>query len=304
MKRRLIALTLALFALLSAGCQKKQEPAEETGYELYYLSQPQLAAGQDAIACRRVAVGENDADDVTKLSRALVEKLLQPPEDPELLSPFPAGTQLLALHVSGKRAEVDLSNQYARLSGVDLSLADYCLTLTLTQLEGINAVSVTANGNPLPYRRTQILTAADPLLSSREDALRPITVQLYFLDTETGTLRPQQQTIALYEGQTRVNALLEALMQGPEEDASLAQTLPAGFSVLSSRIDEGVCYLNLPPDLPLPESPEAQRWMAESLVRSLCSLSGVEQVQFMMEGEALSQLGEVSLDPAQWETED
>ena len=49
------------------------------------------------------------------------------------------------------------------------------------------------------------------LLSSRESGLRPITVSLSFWDPARGELRAEQQTLALYEGQTRVNALLEAL---------------------------------------------------------------------------------------------
>lgn len=288
---------------LLTGCAAQKPAAEPEGFSLYYLASPEASAGGDAIAEYASGIEAEGGEDVELLARTLAEALLRAPEDPALSSPFPAGTQLLGLRVSGKQALVDLSSQYARLSGVELSLADYCLTLTLTQLEGINAVSVTANGRPLSYRKTQLFTAADTLLSSREDALRPITVQLYFLDTQTLALRPQQQTLALYEGQTRVNALLDALAQGPDKDASLARVLPEGFSVLSSRIDEGVCYLSLPADLPLPETAEEQQRMVESLVRSLCSLSGVQQVQFLMEGEILDHLGEVSLDPTQWETE-
>ena len=305
MRKSRIALLCAAALLLSllTGCAAQKQETGQKGLSLYYLASPDLSAGGDAIAEYASGIEADAGEDVEQLARMLAEALLQTPEDPTLSSPFPGGTQLLGLRVSGKQAQVDLSSQYARLSGVELSLADYCLTLTLTQLDGVNAVSITANGRALPYRKTQLFTAADPLLSSREDALRPVTVQLYFLDTQTLTLRPQQQTLALYEGQTRVNALLDALAQGPDKDASLAQVLPEGFSVLSSRIDEGICYLNLPSDLPLPESVEAQGWMAESLVRSLCSLTGVDQVQFLMEGEILDHLGEASLDPAQWESE-
>lgn len=306
MKKRLIArllLSTMTAVCVLCACAPQETPQETEHFSLYYVASPESAAGGDAIAACPAQIETDGAPDAQQLACALAEALLCAPEDPELRSPFPGGTQLLGLRVSGKQAQVDLSSQYARLSGVELSLADYCLTLTLTQLDGVNAVSITANGRPLPYRKTQLFTAADTLLGSREDALRPITVQLYFLDTQTLALRPQQQTLALYEGQTRVNALLDALMQGPEEDTDLTGTLPEGFSVLSSRIDEGVCYLTLPGELPLPESPEAQRWMVESLVYSLRSLSGVEQVQFLMEGEILSQLGAVPLDPAQWGAE-
>ena len=178
---------------------------------------------------------------------------------------------------------MDLSAPYARLSGIDLSLADYCITLTLSQLPNVNAVSITANGSELPYRKTQVLLSADTLLSSRESGLRPITVQLYFLDSKTGELRAEQQTLALYEGQTRVNALLEALAQGPENDA-LLPLLPENFSISSSRIEDGVCYLSISANAALPEDENTRGLLFESLERSVLSLSGVDEVQLVIEG--------------------
>ena len=57
---------------------------------------------------------------------ALMEALLAGPDEPSLSSPIPEGTALKSLKVSGRRAQIDLSAQYARLTGIDLSLADYC----------------------------------------------------------------------------------------------------------------------------------------------------------------------------------
>ena len=295
MKRKLfIAALLLVLALTLAACaQKAQIP--QGNYQLYYAAQAESARGEDAIAEYPVKIADEGCD-VQELAQRLLEALLLPPEDPLLLSPFPDGTQLRTVTVSGRRACVDFSASYGRLSGIDLSLADYCVALTLTQLDGVNAVTITANGREIPYRRTQLLTAADPLLGSREDTLRPITVQLYFLDKQTGELRAQQQTLALYEGQPRVNALLDAFFAGPENDDTLAPLLSTDFSVLSARIEENTCYLNLPGDVLLPEDVQAQRLAMSSLVRSLCSLTGVEQVQILVDGEVAPTLGALEID--------
>ena len=130
-----------------------------------------------------------------------------------------------------------------------------------------------------------MLLAADTLLSSHESGLQPITVSLYFWDPARGELRAEQQTLALYEGQTRVNALLEALAQGPEDD-SLVSLLPEDFSVISSRTENGVCYLNLPAHGALPEREDERTRMLEAIERSILSLSGVDEVQFLIEGAA------------------
>ena len=67
---------------------------------------------------------------------ALVDALLSPPETQGLASPFPEGVRLLSWEVEEGRLHLDLSEQYGGLSGVDLTVADACLTLTLCQVEG------------------------------------------------------------------------------------------------------------------------------------------------------------------------
>ena len=283
-------LTLFILALLAAlvafaSCAKSAQEDEESGYALYFLSDLDASGGGDAIAASSVRFTPDETMSTEDCVRALMELLLAGPDEAALHSPIPEGTALRSLKVSGRRAEIDLSAQYARLSGIDLSLADYCITLTLSQLPNVNAVSITANGSELPYRKTQVLLSADTLLSSRESGLRPITVQLYFLDSETGELRAEQQTLALYEGQTRVNALLEALAQGPEDD-SLLSLLPEDFSVVSSRIENGVCYLSIPANVSLPEDEGTRALLFGSLEKSILSLSGVDEVQILIEGES------------------
>ncbi len=279
----ILALLAALVAF--ASCAKSAQEDEESGYALYFLSDLDTSGGGDAIAASSLRFTPGEAMSTEDCVRALMELLLAGPDEAALHSPIPEGTALRSLKVSGRRAEIDLSAQYARLSGIDLSLADYCITLTLSQLPNVNAVSITANGSELPYRKTQVLLSADTLLSSRESGLRPITVQLYFLDSETGELRAEQQTLALYEGQTRVNALLEALAQGPEDD-SLLSLLPEDFSVVSSRIENGVCYLSIPANVSLPEDEGTRALLFGSLEKSILSLSGVDEVQILIEGES------------------
>ena len=147
--RRRLSLTAALVLLLSLLCacaaQHAQE-MDENGYELYFLSDPNSAGGGDAIRAQEKRLVLDGAMETEDCVRALLEALLAGPDEPSLSSPIPEGTALKSLKVSGRRAQIDLSAQYARLTGIDLSLADYCITLTLTQLPNVNAVSITADG--------------------------------------------------------------------------------------------------------------------------------------------------------------
>ena len=289
MKKRWIAIALLAVLLMGiGGAIGKVGVRQESGgsaYALYFVERDLRSAdGGDALRSEERTL-EDSGLSTEELAAALVAELLKGPADPTLKSPFPRGTALLSAEQKGTELRVDLSAAYSTLSGVGLSLADYAITLTLTQLPNVNAVSITADGRELPYRETQVLLSADTLLSSRESGLRPITVSLYFLDSKTGELRAEQQTLALYEGQTRVNALLEALAQGPEDD-SLVSLLPEDFTVISSRIENGVCYLNLPANVSLPEDEAARDLMLSALEQSILSLGGVDEVQFLIEGTA------------------
>lgn len=287
---RRFLLLLAALALLCAACAASPEESSPDDYAVYYAA-ARLDAndGGDAIRAGTLRVEDGAALPVDALAEKLMEGLLTSPEDALLRSPFPNGTTLQKVSIAGGRATVDLSEEYARLSGIDLSIADACVTLTLTQLSGVYAVRITANGRELPYRETQLLTAADALLSGGGDAIRPINVSLFFLDTQTGELRSQAQTLALYEGQTRASAVLDALKRGPEGDDTLQGLLPEDFTMLSSRADGETFYVNLDGRTALPSDTALRDLAVESLALSLLSLDGVEEVQFLLNGTAVPQ---------------
>ena len=66
-------------------------------------------------------------------------------------SPVPSGTSLHSVEVKGGTAWVDFSGSYSQLSGMALTIADYCVALSLTQLEGVYAVRITVNGQELGF---------------------------------------------------------------------------------------------------------------------------------------------------------
>ena len=285
MKRsRILFCFLSGVILLFSACAPREENAALNEFLLYYpVLQLKEAAGKDAVVSRSVVIDAAESMTEKELAEELLRQLFHEVADDTVGPPVPPGTVLQDLSISGQLAQVDFSSQYTRLSGIELTLADYCVTLTLTQIPGVNAVSITCDGRALPHRETTLLTAADPLLGISEDTLRPIAVALYFRDKETGGLRAEQRVIALFEGQSRTNAVIDALLGGPEDSTSLEPVLEEGFIVLSTQVEEGICYLNLPSDTVFHDG-DARQAM-DSLVASLCSLDFVEKVQIVLDGE-------------------
>lgn len=288
MKRLILAALVA--ALLLPGCAPAD--SEEGDYLIYCKAALDGSGGADAVyAWSGNASGENEE----RIASDLVCQIIDVPAE-QYESPLPQGTRLLSLQIENGLATVDLSSQYASLSGVDLTIADACITLTLCQLPAVERVCILAQGKPLPYRTRQTMTADDVLLSSMDEEVRTLRARLFFVDGESGELTSESRTIQMYEGQTKAQTVLEALLNGPETE-ELLPVLPEGLEVLSVRTEEGVCYVNFSKEFleVIPHSLQQQENVIYSVVKSLCSVSDIEAVQFVVEGETVAYYGGVAI---------
>ena len=83
------------------------------------------------------------------------------PRGENLTSALPEGVSLRSWTLNNGLLTVDFSSTYGTLSGIDLTLADYSVVLTLTQLEEVETVMITVGGEMLSYRDHQRMTAED-----------------------------------------------------------------------------------------------------------------------------------------------
>ena len=290
MRRGWIAAGLALLAL--AACASPAPPEEQGARTpIYYLAAEDASRGGDRIRACYETLGLGQDATVRDEAAAVVSRLLEGPTDRELESPLPAGVELLSLEVRDRTAYVDLSGSFNQLAGVELSMADYCLTLSLTALDGIGAVRITAQGRPVSQQPKQVFYERDVLLSTMDDVLQTVEVTLYFQDSG-GTLTGERRTLTLYEGQTLAESLMAALLEGPAS-RELSPTLPENFTVNYVRIENGICYVSLPAAslALLPEDEQAQRTILWSLAESLYSIAAVDELRLLADGEELAYFG-------------
>ena len=281
MMRRWIALLCALGLLMLCGCGVAEKILNEDGLKLYYPTVLSSSQGGDAIGSVNVGWDKISQGDKQAQAEEILALLMGGCTDKAFRSPIPAGVTLQSCEIRGSTVYVDFSTAYGQLSGMDMTVADYCVTLSLTQIPDIYAVHITVGGKELAYRDTNRFLASDVLLSSTDDVVRTLAVRLYFPD-ESGVLAPEERLLSLYEGETRVGVIVDALLDGPESE-TLQPLVPDGFEVLSVRVENGICYLNLPED--------AAGMMADNavagygFVNSLCELEDVNEVWFFTEGE-------------------
>ena len=276
--------------LLLTGCAA--HPSENGYYDVYYRTNLESGGGADAI-CAQKERGEGETE--TRVASDLLRRMIA--ADNELYtSPLPEGTVIQSIQIENGLALVDLSEEYGTLSGIDLTLADACITMTLCQFPSIERVSIMANGKLLPYRDEQIVSDADVLLSYMDDKALTLRARLYFEDTETGELSSEIRMIQMYEGQTKVEVVLETLLLGPES-RDMQAILPKETEIRSIQVEDGICYVNLSENFieSIPEDLQRQKNVVYSLVKSLCSVSDIQAVQITVEGENIGFYGDVDI---------
>ena len=282
-----------LLALLCAACAPAEGDTVENDYQLYFREED-LTASSGGDVFRTESIQLPEGLDAQAAAETLLEGLLAGPRSELLCSTLPVGTTLLSAQVEGSRALVDFSGAYSTLSGVRLTLADYAVTLTLTQLPEIISVKITVQGRELAYRDKQVFTARDVLLSSEEDVVGTVEATLYFLN-EAGELTEERQTLDLYEGDTQTAAVIRAL-EGPALGKGLTTALPEGFRVRSVWQEEGTCYVNLSSALLEGLAEDQPLGTALQCVsQALCSLDAVDEVRFLVDGEFENRYGDVDL---------
>lgn len=154
-KRRWLPFLLTL-TLLMAACGEKEAERPE-GPVLWFC-----AGGEDHGAALAPQPYEGEL-----VPGDLLAALLAGPTQEGLSSPFPRGVTLRRCDWDEERPGVlvvDLSEQYGALADVSLSLADYSIVLTLSQMEEVKGVEITAGGRGVSYRSHQTMSAEEAVL--------------------------------------------------------------------------------------------------------------------------------------------
>lgn len=137
MKRVLSLFLIFALTLSLSGCFSH---APDNPVRFYYLRDENhivYGSGDGMVTYEQRDVSGH-ADDL----RYLIPLYLQGPLDEGLVSPFPTGSRLLTLSSNDNEITLVFNEAFARLKGIDLSLAYVCLVQTCTSLADIQSVHI------------------------------------------------------------------------------------------------------------------------------------------------------------------
>lgn len=292
MKKKTVLLCLSVLLLLSA-CSRNTAP--ETGSEyisVYRLVREEFRTKGSLIRSELIRCDDSQTE---TLVRGAAYALMRIPEADELTSAIPDSVRIEDVSLSGRTVTVLMSDSYLALGGMDKTITDACIVLTMCSVPDVNGVAMrTANTSP-----SQAMSSEDILLRNTLTSESLLELRLYFPQSDGDVLSAEYRQISLDEDMPTERLIIDELIKGPRSDR-LVSILPENTAVLSVYTQDGLCTVSLSESFLSDREYSSQeiKLAIYSIVNSLTCLSSVDRVQINVRNNDKQMLGDFDISHA------
>lgn len=281
---RIIATMLC--SLLLIGCGNRESRDGEI-IQIYYVNneETKVISHEHVMANK----GETGAE-----IKELLGCLATNPEKLEYKAPLDMGFALLKAEYTEGRVNLDFGGEYQKLPVTTQVLVRAAIVRTLTQIEGIQYVSVTVEGNQLFDSMGNLvgLMSADQFIDNDGSDINTYElakVKLYFAN-EDGT-----KLIATYREKhysTNISLerfVVEELIAGPSgQIPGIFPSINPATKIINVMTKDGTCYVNLDDSFLMVVNNVSVESAIYAITNSLVELNNINKVQILINGEVPS----------------
>lgn len=189
---------------------------------------------------------------------------------------------------------VNLSAQYNDLTPSRQLFLISSLAYTFTELDFIEDIEVLSAGKPLvsPATGNAITGLSKEVLLNNPsfvpEKINRKNIILYF--SNGAKLTAEERSIQVKQSQSLEYQIVEQLILGPY-DTKLKNVIPSETKIRDIKTEEDICYVNLSAEfISKASSDDSNKLLAiYSIVNSLTELDNVNKVQFLIEGEKITE---------------
>ncbi len=281
MKKLSLILVLLPVCLMLAACAING-PAEEPegkAYDIYYLNKEATAlAGEEVVLSQTETVA---------LIGAVIEQIYSQPENVEI-SPVIKSEMFLDFELTETQVTLNMSLEYDSLDVAREVLARAAIVNTLTQIQGVDYVSITVQGEPLldasdnpvgVMTKDMFINNAGKEMNSYDK----VQMTLYFANGQGDGLIEINRTLAYKSNISMEKLVVEQVIAGPSNNDSYPAINP-DTKVISTTIKDGVCYVNLDETFLTQPYNVSSEVTIYAIVNSLVELKNVNKVQISVDG--------------------
>jgi spore germination protein GerM len=278
------------------GCWK-EEPAEipNTKQITVYFSDENIMFSAPVTYSSEIDAGP----------KAAIEKLISTDPPEHLLKLIPSDTELISLEVKNNVANLNFSDSFKEalyVGGIEGIKIVETLQYTLSHFEEIKSIKILIEGEPVELAgdldlsgELEIEKWKNLYLTGREEEGRvpgeENRATMYFLLPETDLLVPV--TCVFEDEEKLAGDIINYLTRGIEVWAG--PTLPAGTELLSFRIEDKTCHIDLNSSFLQSDNKLSPEIVINSLAFTFTGLENADRLAITVEGEKLEKYGSLKL---------
>ena len=290
MGKRTVAKVLGMLlifcsSLTLAACAEEETMGENT-CQVYFLSTSETKVEPH--------LHEITADTPKGQLDELIGYLSTNPEKLEYKAPLGMGFQLLSAKMEESTLILDMDAEYLELPVITEVLVRAAIVRTLTQLEGVQYVSITVEGGQLydgvgrPVGRMN----AEQFINNDGNEINTYElarIQLYF-SSEDGTSLIAANREKYYSTSMQLERfVVEELIAGPTGQVEgLYPSVNPNTKIINVTTKDGICYVNLDENFLTVVNNVPTEESVYAIVNSLVELSSINKVQILVNGEVPS----------------
>lgn len=288
----LICLLFLVSIFILAGCNREKHTKHlENEYKLYYSNSEQTHLIDVSYQAK--------ATETDDLIVELINALSNEPPSLKYKNVKPDSVELLMFELNDDgQLTLHFSRSYSELTGISEIFLRASIVKLMCQIPGVNCVEIYVEDQPLmeSVEKPYGFENADDYIDNtgREKNFRQnVTMSLYFANKKGNRLKEVNVEVP-YDGTVPLDQLIiQRLIDGPElikdiENLEVQATIPKGTVVQKTAIREGVCYVYLNQNFLNKRSGITDKVAIYSVVNSLCEMSSINKVQFMIDGKTVA----------------
>ena len=270
---------LLLLGMLT-GC--KQEETEGTAVMMSYIG----AQNNKVVEKEVYLLGES----VEAQLEEVLTLLATAPKKLEYQVPISQGITVLTTNITNNSLVLNLSKEYKQLNTLMEILTRASLVKSITQIEGIDSVTIHIDGEPLRDSLDKAIGAmtADMFIDNAGEEIstyEKVTIRLYFANEAGDGLIAVDRSKAYNTNISLDKFVVEELLKGPGTTTyGVYPTINPDTKLISTLVKDNTCYVNFDSTF-LTQVYEVKAEVAiYSIVNSLCELPGIDRVQISVAG--------------------
>lgn len=284
--KRLYSILAALSAALALSACGTEEEQNENTVQIYFISNSETKVEAHPHVM--------ESTDTEEMVDELIQCLSTNPEKLEYKAPLLMGFQVLDVTWDGEKVLLDVDKSYLELPTAAEVLTRASVVRTLTQLDKVNYVGITVEGNQLSDSLGNVVgwMNADQFIDNNGNEINTyeqVRVMLYFAG-EDGT-----NLIAAYREKYYSTSIplerfvVDELIAGPSGHVEgLYPTINPATRVISVMTKDGICYVNMDESFLTVVNNVSTDVSIYSIVNSLVELNNINKVQILINGETPS----------------